>query len=205
MEVAVVHAEMAAGPPRLAFSTLVRPPVPIRPESSACHGLTDADVSAAPRWEDVAEEVLSALDGRVLLAYNLPFDWHVLDLGLERAGLSRLRFPFAGLDPFPWAATVHRYGAGKSLKDVARRYGVVFRGAHRAAEDARVTALLAPRLLRDLRDLDVPLETLRDAWEATVREAHAWEDGIVAHRARRKAGPSAADTPWRDLVPGRRK
>jgi len=69
------------------YETLVNPGMPIPPESTAIHGITDLDVAMAPRLEDIAEEVLRELAGCDLAGFNcLRFDVPMLAEELHRVG-----------------------------------------------------------------------------------------------------------------------
>ncbi|HVP74874.1 MAG TPA: 3'-5' exonuclease, partial [Gaiellaceae bacterium] len=52
------------------YTRLVRPTRPIPAEATAVHGIGEADVAAAPRFGEIAGELLALLDGAVLVAHN---------------------------------------------------------------------------------------------------------------------------------------
>jgi DNA polymerase III epsilon subunit-like protein len=131
------------------WQSLIRPPVPIPPEAAAIHGITDERVADAPTWAEVEPEVLRRLDGRVLCAYNLPFDWAVLCEAMADGPRAAEAPPFGGLDPLVWAKLTDKYEKGKRLEDVAGRRGIHF-AAHDAAADVGATARLLGLLLRQL-------------------------------------------------------
>lgn len=203
VQVAVVHWELGSrAEPRVALDELIRPPVRIRPEATAVHGLRDEDVSSAPEWGEVGERVLRALSGRVLVAYNLPFDWTVYDSATRRYGPEAhafAGFPFAGLDPLVWSRSLPAAGrsTGHSLRDVARRRGIPTRGLHRAAADALLTARVSVPLLRDLHAAGTPLASVGDAWRATLSYARQWEDASAGYHAARGRD---FDRTWRRLT-----
>lgn len=69
---------------------LINPGFSIPPESTAIHGIHDDDVADAPRFEDVALDVLEVLEDAAeqriaLVAYNAAFDCTVADRNLRRA------------------------------------------------------------------------------------------------------------------------
>jgi DNA polymerase III subunit epsilon len=135
-----------AGP---TWQSLIRPPCPIPPEASAVHGISDDDVANAPTWAEVEDEVLGRLDGRVLCAYNLPFDWTVLCEAMASGNRATETPAFGGLDPLVWAKLTDKYEKGKRLEVVANRRGIQF-AAHDAAADVGATAAVMPMLLRQL-------------------------------------------------------
>lgn len=69
----------------LAMDTLVNPRR--RMAATEIHGITDADVADAPTFNDVAGDVVTALSGCVLSAYNVYFDMGFIQYELENAGV----------------------------------------------------------------------------------------------------------------------
>lgn len=68
------------------WSTLFQPGVPMSPEVTAIHGLSDADVAHAPTFAVQAGQILAQLSDAVLLAHHAPFDLAFLSWELRRAG-----------------------------------------------------------------------------------------------------------------------
>lgn len=111
------------------------------------HGLTVRRTWRAPKLAVVAPELVARLDGRVVVAHNMAFDWAFLAAGLRRAGVRVHADPARlctlelsrSLDPERLAS--HRLG------DLCARHGVALERAHDALADARATAQLLPLLL----------------------------------------------------------
>ena len=155
------------------WSTLVRPSW-WRVGPRHIHGLTVRRVWRAPRFADVAPELVSRIQGRVLVGHNVAFDWAFLERGLGRAGHRPHAEPLRvctlelsrALDPERVAS--HR------LSEVCRRHGVALERAHDALADARATAQLLPYLLaasgaRSLGDLTPEaVQGTSTAWSPTV-------------------------------------
>lgn len=186
--------------PVLALSTLIRPPCPIPPESTEIHGITDAAVSSAPTLEDALPQVLAAIEGRALCAYNLPYDWTILKAAVERSRIARTLgavydLPWGTLDPFVWAKEVDKFEKGKKLTDVAARRGLALDNAHDASADVLMTARLLPVLLRELgrgRGENGPwcrgrdLQSIAAFWAWQCRTAAAQERDLDAYYRRTK-------------------
>lgn len=68
------------------FSTFVDPQCEIPPFITELTGITENDVSGAPLFEEVAEEVLTFLNGSHFVAHNVPFDKGFLKKQLALAG-----------------------------------------------------------------------------------------------------------------------
>lgn len=113
--------------------SLVDPQQPIPPRIAAFTGIDDALVSGAPAFSELAEQVRSALEGRVLVAHNARFDYGFLCAEFERLGeplalsvmcslrLSRALFP---REP--------RHG----MDALIARHGLTCAARHRAEGDA---------------------------------------------------------------------
>jgi len=145
VDAAVVHGQLGEGDARIAFSSLVRPPIPIPERVSTIHGITDADVADAPVFGAVVDDLLAACEGRVIVAFNAPADFMFLARELER--LDRPRPPWPWLDLFVVRKATKTRGRPGKLGEVAAEYGVDL-DAHGAAGDALVTALLLTPMMR---------------------------------------------------------
>ena len=86
VEVSVVRIDPGE-PPQLVLDTLINPDR--RVTATEIHGITDRDVSDAPRFRDVAGDLLDVLSGSVVAAHNVYFDLRFLQFELGRLGLSR--------------------------------------------------------------------------------------------------------------------
>lgn len=112
------------------------------------HGLTRDQLRHAPPRDEVLHELAQHVDGAVLCAHNVEFDWAFLARDARRSGiclapahqLCTLRLS-RRLDPERELS--HRLG------DVCARYGVVNERAHDARFDARATAQVLPYLLAE--------------------------------------------------------
>lgn len=126
-------------------SWLIHPGCPIPAEASAVNGITDATVADAPRFEDVAVEILLAMENGIPAAYNARFDRAFVASEFLRSGLIVPDFLRAGvgwLDPLIWARHFHKYEkGGKKLDKTCERLGVKLEGAHRATADAEAALL----------------------------------------------------------------
>lgn len=123
-------------------SWLVDPGRPIPPESSAVHGITDADVAGKPRFEAIVIDVLAALQGAIPAAYNASFDRGFLFAEVERAGARLETMPPAArrdvewVDPLVFARELYKEEQSRALGEMARMLGIELVSAHRATDDA---------------------------------------------------------------------
>jgi DNA polymerase-3 subunit epsilon len=129
----------------------VNPGIPIPPEATAIHGITDADVSNEPRFAQLAADLRTLLDGCDLCGFNLKrFDLRVLYLEFNRASQPLSLEGRAILDPMEifharerrdLAAAVHFY------------CGREHEGAHAASADVLATAEVLDAMLSRYTDL----------------------------------------------------
>jgi DNA polymerase-3 subunit epsilon len=116
-------------------SWLINPECPIPQEASDVHGIKDADVIDAPKFEQVAAELLKELAQAVPVAYNAQFDRDFLVAELGRVDLAAVLLPPAfrkgveWLDPLIWARELQKEEKSKSVGEVRER--------HSSTEDLR--------------------------------------------------------------------
>jgi DNA polymerase III subunit epsilon len=145
IEVSVIRCDPGERP-RIAFDTLINPGR--RVSATEIHGITNRDVADAPTFEEIAGDLVGAMEGCALAAYNVYFDMKFLDYELDRAGVAWQPPHFCLMYLRPML------GLGKQCRlDIAcREYGVPFEGEHIAANDALASALLYEHYLGEIRN-----------------------------------------------------
>jgi DNA polymerase-3 subunit epsilon len=115
------------------LNTLVDPGAPLPRFTISLTGISDDDMSGAPAFRQVADRLTELLDGAVLVAHNVYFDYSFLRAELDRIGrewsprmlctvrLSRALYPFE-----------RRH----NLESVIARHGIKVGRRHRAYDDA---------------------------------------------------------------------
>jgi DNA polymerase-3 subunit epsilon len=142
-EIAVVHVD-PAGVVTGEWSTLVNPDRDLGPQ--AIHGIRAADVRRAPRFEQIAGDVIELLRGRIVVAHNWPFDAMHLRAEFRRVDVDTPLSAGAGLCTMR-AAHVALPSAGRSLVDCCAAAGVSGMRWHTARDDAFAAAALLGHLL----------------------------------------------------------
>ncbi|MEX1040439.1 MAG: 3'-5' exonuclease [Pirellulaceae bacterium] len=143
VEVSVVRIDPGK-PPEVVFDTLINP---LRPMGATeIHGITDADVINAPRFQDIAGELLAATQDCVISAYNVYFDIKFLNFELANAGVTHAPPHFCLMYLRPML------GLGSRCKlDVAcRAHNVNYEATHIAADDAFAAGLLFGNYLQEI-------------------------------------------------------
>jgi DNA polymerase III epsilon subunit family exonuclease len=137
------------------LARLIRPGRPIPPEATDVHGISDQDVVSAPRFAEIAPELLELLDDAIFVAHNARFDLAMLqhafagaDLEYEPVGVACTLNAFRLLEPL---AFDHR------LESICETRGIVLVDPHDARGDAAATAAL----LRVLLDEGIAPETVK--------------------------------------------
>ncbi|HEX6048177.1 MAG TPA: 3'-5' exonuclease [Gemmatimonadaceae bacterium] len=131
------------------FETLVNPQRPIPPMVTAITNITWNMVRNAPTFRDIADDVASVLRGHVFVAHNAAFDWRFVSSEITRATGGRL--DGRRLCTVKLARKVLPQLPRRSLDHLARFYGVEIASRHRAGGDARATARVLIRLLREVQ------------------------------------------------------
>ena len=125
------------------FHSLVKPPIPIPPEVSRIHGITDAMVQDAPTFAGIADTIIYHLQGQLVNAYNASFDQNVLRYEFKRLGMI--------LPVSHWHDPMHdaQMDTGKRWKQAelyAALTGQKLEKAHSALHDTRALKVICEAL-----------------------------------------------------------
>ena len=155
-EVAVVRVH--DGRAEMVFESLVNPDRPIPPAVMALTNISWEMVRHAPRFVDICDQLLGALEGSVFVAHNAGFDWRFLSNEITRA----TRRPLVGqrLCTVRMARHFVPQLRRRNLDSLSDYYGVVNTARHRAGGDAMATAKVFLRFLKEARSRDC--DTLDD-------------------------------------------
>lgn len=151
------------------FVTLVNPERVLPSTIIHLTGITPEMVARAPRFREIADELMAFLGSRVLVAHNARFDLAFLDAELQRACEARLAHPH--LCTLALSRRLFPELPNHRLPTVAQYMGIPMDVWHRARSDAWTTARLFLRLLDPLQERGV--RTLSDAlrFQASHRSA----------------------------------
>jgi len=142
-EVAVV--DVRCGQVGEVFETLLHPGRRVPRTSVALTGITNRMLAGAPTFDEVADEVLARIAGRIFVAHNASFDW-----GWLRAQLGDAIGEVPEVERLCTINLARRLcpeSRRRSLGALADHFGIPVEGRHRAAGDALATARLLVRLL----------------------------------------------------------
>ena len=119
------------------WSTLVNPGVRIPYAIQEFTGISEAMVSDAPPFAEVADSISERIDGALFVAHNARFDYGFLRSEFSRLG-RRFRAPVLCTVRLSRALTPDK--RGHNLDAVMARHGIACDARHRALGDARVLA-----------------------------------------------------------------
>jgi DNA polymerase-3 subunit epsilon len=177
LEVGVV---VVQGPRReMVLDRLVNPGRPVPRMITSVTRITDADVRDAPTFHEIADDVLSALAGRVFVAHNARFDWAFLAAELRRTRGTHLTGP--QLCTARLARRLVPEAESCGLDWLSTWFGLENPARHRAGGDAWATSELLLRLLDRAR-----LDGARTLQELEALQAPRKPSA----RRKRSAGPA---------------
>jgi len=127
------------------FESLINPDRPIPPRITAITNITWSMVRDAPRFADVCDQLLGALEGHVFVAHNAGFDWRFVCMEVERA--TRRKLEGRTLCTVRMARRLIPQIRRRNLDSLSAHYGIENTARHRAGGDARATAEVFLHLL----------------------------------------------------------
>lgn len=141
VEIAIARVD-ASGRIEDEYATLVNPGRDVGPVF--IHGISNSEVLAAPRFEEIAGELLDRMDGAVVVAHNAVFEERFLAAEFAAAGV---RIPLNPALCSLWLARKTMNTPNHKLSTLARAAGLPTTGAHAALTDVRTVAALLPQML----------------------------------------------------------
>ncbi len=146
---------------RETFIQRFNPGIPIPPEATTVHGITDEMVANEPSFSTKVSEIVEFFSGCDLAGYNLiRFDIPLLVEELLRNGVKQI--PFEGAK-FIDCMAIWRVMEPRTLSDAVKYYtGEVHEEAHAAQGDAEATISVLAGQLAKYPDLSPDPDTLHD-------------------------------------------
>lgn len=124
------------------YSTFVDPERTISPQAAAVNHITEAMLTGAPKYPDVAPRVAALLDGSTVLGHNVSFDLGFVARMLDAAGISA---SMVWLDTVELARAAVPGLENYKLQTLLAHFGIDPGHAHRAVDDTRATLELFER------------------------------------------------------------
>jgi DNA polymerase III epsilon subunit family exonuclease len=191
------------------FESLVNPQREIPGRVVKIHGITDSMVRTAPRFDEVAPELLSLLEGAVIVGHNVTFDLAFLMRECRRNGVAT---PELGPVIDTLQVSRHVFGFYRcNLVALAERMGIAHRRAHTALGDAETTLFVLRRMLDALGaggriptigELAAMVDALRRGGSGRIRMIDALK---AAHSDRRDLVIDYTDIHGQGAISNRRR
>lgn len=150
---------------------VVKPPRPLSKRSITFHRITHSEIADAPDLNDILDELLEALAGRLVVVHYRHIERPFLDAAVKARRGEGVRFPV--IDTMSLEARLHRQSrwarfkrwigrppASIRLHDSRLRYGLPHYQGHHALVDALATAELFQAQLATHFDAETPLYRL---------------------------------------------
>jgi len=134
------------------FQSLINPEKSMPAAAYRIHGISDEELSKAPRFEEVAQRLLNFLKGCVICAYNVEFDMGFIKNHLEKTGY--LNCDFTAVDILSMARDALKLPK-YDLTTTARSFDIEFNNKHRALADAKAAYEVFLRLVDILKQKGV--------------------------------------------------
>ena len=158
---------------QIEWSTYVNPRIPIPPEATRAHNITDAMVVNAPFFCDIAARLQDELTMVDFMGYNLDFDLTIIQEEFKRCGFDPNRFMNGRIvDPLD----IYREKDPRTLSAAAEKYvGVKHDGAHEAMADVRMTLRVLEGQLATYPDLPRDVQGIHTRYQELIRNED-WVD-----------------------------
>jgi DNA polymerase-3 subunit epsilon len=159
LEVGVVRVEQSQV--IATYKTLVHPDEDVPGWITGLTGITNEDVSQAPRFAEIAPELAEILEDSVFVAHNVRFDYSFLKMEFDRLGV-----PFKPLllCTVKLSRRLYPESTGHKLADLIIRHQLVAPSRHRAYDDAHCLWQFYQLILREF-DLDTIETAIRSQFK----------------------------------------
>lgn len=129
------------------WSSLVNPERPISYGAMNVHGISNEMVETAPKFKDVADEILKLISGAVVVCHNAPFDLSFINAEFTKCGKTLPEFQV--MDTLKIARRYFNFPSN-SLGNIANSLHIDLENAHRALADAVATQKVFAHMMKDL-------------------------------------------------------
>ncbi len=131
------------------FTTLINPEKPIPYFITSLTGITDEMVADAPKFYEVAKQLVEITQDKIFVAHNVSFDYRFIRSEFKSLGYDFTRNNICTLQLSRRLFPGHR---SYSLGNICQDLGIEIENRHRAAGDALATVKLLEKLLNKCRE-----------------------------------------------------
>lgn len=161
------------------WQTLINPGIPIPPESTAVHHITDEMVKDEPSFKEIAPKIAGGLMGCDVGGFNVWFDLRMLRAEFERVGGKAVLNGVEVVDAY----RIFAHKEPRNLEACYERFtGKKLEGAHDALIDARASYEAFLGQLNAYPDLPRTVTELHKIFFQEPAQGHLDADGKLAWR-----------------------
>lgn len=139
------------------FESFSDPHMPLSAKIKELTGITDEMLQGAPELIDVLTDFKAFIEGSTLVAHNARFDMGFLQTGFRKFNLGDITNPV--IDTLELARNVVKGLRNYRLNTLCAHYNIELISHHRAVYDAESTGHLLWRMLRELEQKEVHLQS----------------------------------------------
>lgn len=136
------------------FTTLINPEVSIPPFITNLTGINNQMVANAPKFYEVAKQIVLITEGKLFVAHNAQFDYGFIQAEFKRLGYDYQR---QTLCTVKMSRKIIPGLKSYSLGNLCQSVGIPINNRHRAAGDALATTKLLDLLLEKTEGQLIPL------------------------------------------------
>jgi DNA polymerase-3 subunit epsilon len=134
------------------FHSFINPQTNIPPFIISLTGISNEDVEDAPTFSQVSEKIAEFIDNSVLTAHNFAFDWSFLNTEFIISG--KEFYNDHSCCTLKLARKMYPDLKSKSLSSVSNFLNLKNINAHRAMDDAEITAKVLLKMIKELKAKD---------------------------------------------------
>lgn len=171
------------------YQTLIKPYHEIPPIITNITGINLQTVKDAPRFHEIASDLIKFIGNAVFVAHNVLFDLRMINISLERYEIEKIKNP--SLDSQDLAALAFPTMPSHRLSDIIQYLDIQSETSHRALADAEATGHLMIKAIEKLATL--PPEVLLQINRLISGYKHPLKDILVELQQERFQHFSATD------------
>ena len=134
------------------YTSLINPERSIPPEITRITGITNSMVEGAPKFYEVAKEIVLRTEGAIFVAHNVRFDYSFIQEEFDKLGFSYSRKQLCTVKlsrkTFPGLRSY-------SLGNLISHFGIEVQARHRALDDAMATAKIFDMILEQSEEEEI--------------------------------------------------
>ncbi|RZJ35366.1 MAG: exonuclease [Flavobacterium sp.] len=158
------------------FISLVNPEIPIQPFVVNLTGISNAMLTTAPKFFEIAKRIIEITSGCILVAHNATFDYRILRTEFRRLGYD---FQINTLCTVELAQKLIPEQPSYSLGKLVRGLGIPMADRHRANGDAMATVKLFKLLLSKDLNKEIVKELIKSEVEKGIEpKLHQFIDNL---------------------------